>query len=80
MFQSVTIVPINESLLSERFSTLRTYFDLLAPSTKRAFSLSRLPLTRELLSVSEAEGEKDYPSVAYGASSPDKGSQERGEN
>ena len=39
-----------------------------------------LPLMRELPSISEAEGEKDYPSVACGASSPDKGSQERREN
>ena len=30
-------------------------------------------------SVSETEGEKDYPSVACGASSPDKESQERRE-
>ena len=45
-------------------------------SAKGAFFLSRLPLTRELPSVSEAEGEKNYPSVACGASSPDKGSQE----
>jgi len=35
---------------------------------------------RELPSISEAEGEKDYPSVACGASSPDKGSQECREN
>ena len=49
-------------------------------SAKGAFSLSRPPLTRELPSVSEAEGEKDYPSVAYGASSPNKGSQKREEN
>ena len=55
-------------------------FGLLAPSAKRAVSLSRLPLTRELPSVSEAEGEKDYPSVTCGDSSPDKGRQERGEN
>ena len=34
---------------------------------------------RELPSASEAEGEKDYPSVTCGDSSPDKGSQERGE-
>ena len=47
-------------------------------SAKGAFFLSRLPLTRELPSASEAEGEKNYPSVACGASSPDKGSQERG--
>ena len=44
---------------------------------KGTFLPSRLPLTRELPSVSEAEGEKDYPSVTCGASSPDKGSQER---
>ena len=56
---SSQITPINESLLSERFSTLRTYFDLLVPSAKRAFPLSRLPLMRELPSVSEAEGEKE---------------------
>jgi len=49
-------------------------------SAKRIFSLSWLLLTRELLSISEAEGEKNYPSVACGASSPDKGSQERREN
>ncbi|GEM_PF-2891970 len=46
---------------------------------KGTFLPSRLPLTRELPSVSEAEGEKDYPSVTCGDSSPDKGSQERGE-
>jgi len=33
-----------------------------------------------MLSISEAEREKNYPTVAYGASSPDKGSQERREN
>ena len=47
--------------------------------TNQLVSLSPwLPLMRELPSISEAEGEKDYPSVACGASSPDKGSQERG--
>ncbi len=30
----------------------------------------RLPLTRELSSVSETEGEISYPSVTYGDSSP----------
>ena len=60
MFQSVTIVPINESLLSVILSTLGTYFALLVPSAKRAFSLSRLPLMRELPSASEAEGERSY--------------------
>ena len=49
-------------------------------SAKRTISLSWLPLTRELPSIREAEGEKNYPSVACGASSPDKGSQERRKN
>ena len=47
-------------------------------SAKRTISLSWLPLTRELPSIREAEGEKNYPSGTCGDSSPDKGSQERG--